>query len=312
MISVIIPVYNRAQLVARTLQSVLAQTLRPVEVVLVDNNSTDGTLDVLQAFKQQNSNDNFKVVVAQEKRQGAARARNLGADLSNGEWLLFFDSDDTMEPGMLKNYLATAQQGNTDMVLGRADRVNLDGSKSEKPYYKTDLIANNILHASACPLQCCLMSRTLFEQAGRWDAGLPTWNDWELSMRLLLCNPHVAFYDKTIDVHIFLQRESITGTDFSSKAGTWELATDAVERSLRNASNLPDRGRLLKLLDFKRTALAGLYIGEGRRDLARPLIDSVHGRIKHDPVARLIYPLLRRYVATGLRGASRIVKRLIK
>ena len=116
MVSVIIPVYNRAQLVVRTLQSVLAQSLSPIEVILVDNNSSDDTIDVLQAFKRQHCSSTFNVTVAQEKRQGAARARNLGATMASGEWLLFFDSDDTMEPYMLEKYLDVAQRENADMV----------------------------------------------------------------------------------------------------------------------------------------------------------------------------------------------------
>lgn len=312
MVSVIIPVYNRAQLVVRTLQSVLAQSLSPIEVILVDNNSSDGTIDVLQAFKRQHCSSTFNVTVAQEKRQGAARARNLGATMASGEWLLFFDSDDTMEPYMLEKYLDVAQRENTDMVLGRADCQNLDGSKHEKPYYKTDLIVNNIFHAAACPLQCCLMSRKLFEQAGRWNEDLPTWDDWDLSMRMLLCNPRVAFYDETIAVHIFLQQQSITGTDFSSKAGTWERAIDAVECALLNTKPLPDRERLLKYIDFRRVVLSGLYIGERRRDLAKPLFDQAYSRVRHDRVARWLYPLLRSYIAAGGRGASHIVKWLVK
>lgn len=299
-------------MVGRTLQSVLAQTLRPLELVLVDNNSTDGTLAVLQDLGRQHGSDDFRVIVGTEPEAGAARARNRGASLSSGEWLLFFDSDDTMEPDMLECYLATAQREGAELVAGRADRVDLDGSKHEKPFYKTDLLANNIFHASICPLQCCLLSRSLCERAGWWNVNLPTWNDWDFSMRLLLQRPVVAFYDDAIKVHIFLQRQSITGTDFSSKAGTWELSIDAVEQSLRQAADLPDRERLLKYVEYRRIVLSGLYLGEGRRDLSTPLFNTAYGRVRHDRVMRWLYPLLRSYIAAGGRGASHIVKWLVK
>lgn len=312
MVSIIIPVYNRADLVVRTLQSVLAQTLRPLEVVLVDNNSADDTLSVLQDFKTKHDAPDFRVTVATEPQPGAARARNLGAKLSHGEWLLFFDSDDTMEPDAVECFLKVAEDNNAEMVAGRADRLNLDGTKNEKPYYKHDLLVNNIFHASMCPLQCCLLSRSLCERAEWWNAGLLTWDDWEFSMRLLLQNPAVAFCDDAIKVHIFLQRQSITGTEFSSKAGTWEAAIDAVERAVRQAVDLPHRERLLKYIDFRRVALSGAYIGEGRRDLARPLFEKAYNNVRHDRTARWLYPLLRSYIAAGGRGASHIVKRLVK
>lgn len=312
MVSIIIPVYNRADLVRRTLQSVLSQTLRPLEVVLVDNNSSDGTLDVLQEFRSRHDCDGFSVKVAVEPIPGAARARNLGAGLSTGEWLLFFDSDDTMEPDMVECYLDAALKGGAELVAGRANVVDLNGRKHEKPFYKTDVLANDIFHASICPLQCCLLSRQLCERAGWWNADLLTWDDWEFSMRMLLLKPAVAFYDEAIKVHIFLQRQSITGTDFSSKAGTWEAAIDAVELAVRGTADLPHRERLLKYVDFKRVALSGTYVGEGRRDLAMPLFKKAYDNVRHDRVARWLYPLLRSYIAAGGRGASHIVKRLVK
>ena len=64
--SIIIPVYNRAEKVKATLASVLAQTYRPLQVVLVDNRSTDGSLQVLREFQQAHSSEDFQVVVAQE------------------------------------------------------------------------------------------------------------------------------------------------------------------------------------------------------------------------------------------------------
>lgn len=313
MVSIIIPVYNRAHLVGRTLQSVAAQSLRPLEVVLIDNGSTDGTLAVLQEFKREHECADLRVVVDVEPRRGATKARNRGARLSSGNWLLFFDSDDTMDPDMVECYLAAARrQGGTDLVAGRADRVDLDGSKHEKPYYKTDLLANSIFHASLCPLQCCLISRGLCERAGWWNEVLPTWNDWEFSIRLLLQQPSITFYDEAIKVHIFLQRESITGVDFASKAGSWELAIDAVEQELINAGGVPCRERLLKYVEYRRVVLSGLYLGEGRKDLAALLFGQVCNRLRRNVALRLLYSLLRYYIAAGGRGASHIVKALVR
>ena len=95
-ITIIVPVYNRAHLVGATLDSIAAQTLRPIHLVLVDNNSQDNTLKVLLDFKKRHQSDDFKVTVLQETRRGAAAARNCGLQEATTEWVVFFDSDDIM------------------------------------------------------------------------------------------------------------------------------------------------------------------------------------------------------------------------
>ena len=312
MVSIIIPVYNRALLVRRTLQSVLEQTFRPLEVVLVDNRSTDGTLEVLQDFKQAHGGDDgFSVIVGQEPNQGASWARNRGANMASGDYILFFDSDDVMEPYMIERYAEVAIKAGADMVGGRADVIDLNGGRHENPYYETDLLANNLFHACMVPSRC-LLRRRLCESVGWWNVYLNVWDDWEFSMRMLLNNPKVAFYGNEVCSHVFLQRRSITGTDFSSKAGEWERAIDAVEQAVRLAAGAAEKERLLKYVDFRRVTLSGLYIGEGRRDLAIPLYNRAYEHVRHDCVARWLYPLLRSYIASGGRGASRIVKMLVK
>ena len=129
---------------------------------------------------------------------------------------------------------------------------------------------------------------------------------------MLLQQPSIAFYDEAIKVHIFLQRESITGVDFASKAGSWELAIDAVEQDLINAGGVPCRERLLKYVEYRRVVLSGLYLGEGRKDLAAPLFGQVCNRLRRNVALRLLYSLLRYYIAAGGRGASHIVKALVR
>ena len=102
-ITIIVPVYNRAHLVGATLDSIAAQTLRPIHLVLVDNNSQDNTLKVLLDFKKRHQSDDFKVTVLQETRRGAAAARNCGLQEATTEWVMFFDSDDIMAPDLLES-----------------------------------------------------------------------------------------------------------------------------------------------------------------------------------------------------------------
>lgn len=90
LISIIIPVFNRAGIVGRTLDSIAAQTLRPLNIILVDNNSSDNTLEVLTQWGKDNSTDDFKITILQEKKPGAAAARNCGLKIVKTPYVMFF------------------------------------------------------------------------------------------------------------------------------------------------------------------------------------------------------------------------------
>ena len=107
-VTIIIPVYNRAAVVPATLESVVAQTHRPLQVVLVDNYSTDNTLQVLETFKKEHPGEGFNVEIVREDHHTAGAARNRGFEKATGEWVLFFDSDDLMKPGLVASYTSSA------------------------------------------------------------------------------------------------------------------------------------------------------------------------------------------------------------
>src|SRR5262245_55801056 len=95
--SVIIPTFNRAGLLAGTLESVFAQRFKELEIIVVDDGSTDGTMDYLQSLGK-------RVIVLQQPNQGAGAARNLGAGHAKGIYLAFLDSDDLWFPWTLDVY----------------------------------------------------------------------------------------------------------------------------------------------------------------------------------------------------------------
>lgn len=148
-VSIIIPVYNRANIVPRTLKTVLEQTYRPLQVILVDNFSTDDTMVVLNQFKIENYEPDFEVIIAQEKHQTASAARNRGMQFATGDYLMFFDSDDLMDRRLVQKYVDAFQsaQRRVDIVIARRNQVNDVGEKTAMPIYKKDIIANHVLHS---------------------------------------------------------------------------------------------------------------------------------------------------------------------
>jgi glycosyltransferase involved in cell wall biosynthesis len=117
LVSVIIPVYNRADLIERALESVKNQVYRPLELVVVDDGSTDDSVAVIHRWKDNNAADQLKVRVFQQAHRGAPSARNHGMNKARGEFLQFLDSDDTLEPEKIASQLAAIQDANADVAV---------------------------------------------------------------------------------------------------------------------------------------------------------------------------------------------------
>lgn len=310
LISIIIPVYNRAEMVKVTLESVKAQTYRPIHLVLVDNNSTDNTLQVLQNFKTENETPDFTIDVIKETTPGACAARNAGSRLVNSEWLMFFDSDDTMDDCLVAEYVRRIQEckGDVDVVV-----ANLDFNKNGRIFYvhfaRKDFLVNHIFHA-CMSTQRYIMRRSLFEQSGGWNNNVKCWNDWELGIRILLKNPRVAVLDSGIYVHVNVHDNSITGANYSQNHERREhaitTAIQAVEHSM-----LQNKSRIKRLLQARRFILAGLYKKEGQKELAKSFYNKALQEVKNDRLLCLIAPVIYNYVGYGGRGIDRIIKLLV-
>ena len=118
-ISVVIPAYNREKLILPTLRSVLGQIRQPSEVIVVDDASPDGTVEVVNAFARENPSLNLRCVV-QTCNQGVSAARNRGIREASGEWVAFLDSDDLWEPNHLELMVAKLREDDADIVFARA------------------------------------------------------------------------------------------------------------------------------------------------------------------------------------------------
>lgn len=118
-LSIIIPVYNVVQWLPETVNSVLAQTLRDFELILVDDGSTDGSGELCDAFALADS----RVRVIHQENAGVSAARNAGLDAATGEFIGWVDSDDLIEADMFERLLALAQMYGADIAQCDHDRA---------------------------------------------------------------------------------------------------------------------------------------------------------------------------------------------
>lgn len=111
-ISIVIPNYNTAQFLPRCLDSLIKQTLSNLEIICIDNNSTDNSLEILNQYAKKDN----RIKVLSETTPGAAVARNLGLDNATGKYIMFCDSDDWYELNMCEIMYKTIEQKRVDVV----------------------------------------------------------------------------------------------------------------------------------------------------------------------------------------------------
>ncbi|WP_435159749.1 glycosyltransferase family 2 protein [Haladaptatus sp. DFWS20] len=123
-VSVIVPTYNRAHSLPRTVESVLSQTLEDLELIIVDDASDDDTADVVASY-----DDDRIRFFEHEENQGASAARNTGIEHAEGDYMAFLDSDDVWLPTKLEKQVLTLELRSDDWVAAycKAETVHLDG-----------------------------------------------------------------------------------------------------------------------------------------------------------------------------------------
>lgn len=305
-VTIAIPVYNRAAIVGRTLESVAAQTARPLEVILVDNNSTDGTLEELQAWAARHNAPDFCVKVVVEPIPGAAAARNKALALTTTPWLMYFDSDDLMAPDHVARAMARAYDDELDIVGWDVEERRGTAVRTLPFHADTDMWSS-LFGGSYSTLR--YMARTdLFRRAGGWDADVRLWDDIELASRMLALRPAIAKVVGKPTVTVLPLPDSIS----VNRGGDY---LDRMEAPLTKiAATLPPDKRIWV------DCFATVHIGNTRREAAGnsalaarcdALVADIAARQK-TPGQRSLIRLLYRFRRAGLRGHAHLLKPIIR
>lgn len=300
-LTVVIPVYNRAERVKTTLQSVKAQTLRPLRVVLVDNNSTDNTLAVLNQWKATVADSSFEVRVVEEQQPGAAAARNRGLQEVTTPLTMFFDSDDIMAPSHCQRAVDAFDKYREADIVGW-DCALLFSSKTRKRVRFADKdVAWKTLFFGALATQRYVAKTELFHRCGGWNPQCRGWNDAEIGLRLLSLSPTIVKLSGSPTVDIIHTEDSITGQRFADKPQTWETALELMEAAAKG------NRRLCRAINFRRALLAGDYRREGATADSCRLLNVA---LDKESVLfyRLLYRLAVAYRGIGLPGISRLLR----
>jgi glycosyltransferase involved in cell wall biosynthesis len=119
-ISIIVPSFNEEKRISRCLDSILAQTCKNIEIICVDDNSTDSTFEIIKEYSLKNSN----IKAYKNPSKGVSSARNFGIEKSTGKYLGFVDSDDFIQPQMYEYLLRAITENQLDMVVCRYEKTS--------------------------------------------------------------------------------------------------------------------------------------------------------------------------------------------
>lgn len=200
LISVCIPAYNAAEYIEDCLNSLINQTYKNIEIIVVNDGSTDNTLQKIQSF----SDERIKII--NQENKGQCSATNAAFDVSNGTYIKFFDADDILSKDFIKNQV-NCLNGKTNAIAsaswGRFMNKDLNTFVLNKEPIWRDMEPIEWLIGSlngASMMQCgiWLIPRAIIEKAGLWNEKLSLINDFEFFTRVLLVSDEVLFTEHAI------------------------------------------------------------------------------------------------------------------
>ena len=187
-ISVVIPSYNRKEFLKRSIDSAINQTKKPLEVIVVDDGSTDGTETMIKS-------DYDFVKFIKQKNKGVSAARNIGIKVSIGEWICFLDSDDEWKKNKLEKQI-NAMKSNPSYKFFHSNEIwiknglRINQKKKHKKYGGD--IFDKCLDMCRISPSSVMIDKTVFDEVGNFNENLVVCEDYELWLRI--CDKYRVFF----------------------------------------------------------------------------------------------------------------------
>jgi glycosyltransferase involved in cell wall biosynthesis len=205
LVSVVIPAYNSAAFLPRTLNSVLEQTYHNFEVLVVDDGSTDDTQGVVQSYAKDS-----RICYIYQKNGGAPSAKNAGAQMAKGEFVLFLDADDLLSRDAIeKMYKAFSQ---SQAAWGNIGVLKLDGEKKILRHATTpegDMVM--AILDDDFVTRCPFYPRSEFLGIGMFDTNFPIREDWDINIRMIRAGKPYVVIDEPLYLYSRIEGSLTTG-----------------------------------------------------------------------------------------------------
>ena len=196
-VSVIIPTFNRAAWVVSAVESVLNQTFRDVELIIVDDGSTDETPEALERFGS-------KITIVAQPNRGVSAARNAGIGFASGKYICFLDSDDIWKPRKLEIQLAVMNR-NPEYKISYTDEIWIRNGRWANPKKRhrkySGWIFPHLLPLCLISPSSVMIERSVLDDVGLFDESLPAGEDYDLWLRIGSRYPILFISEKLIVKH---------------------------------------------------------------------------------------------------------------
>ena len=239
-ISLVIPIYNVEKYISKCLDSVINQTYKNIEVICINDGSTDNSLQILEQYAQKDK----RIKVINQKNQGVSVARNIGIKESSGDYILFVDADDWIELSTCEILTKTLEQNNIDIIYFNNYYVcekKIQNINRLKQYKKEKQFINKLFWAALYNKNFLEKNNILF------PIGLPTSEDFFFSCLVYIAQPRIYFID---DYLYFYRNTSNSATKkWNSRLHTDITAFDTF-KSLKIYKNLSYNEQLFIIDDW--------------------------------------------------------------
>lgn len=261
LVSIIIPLFNSREFIVETLESVLNQTFKNIEILVIDDASTDGSFEIAKTYESN------KIKVVKNDGKGACAARNHGFSFSSGDYIQFLDADDILSPEKIQRQVEALNELQDAMAVCNTfhfkDKPE-NGICTDKPYLfsteKPEELLLNLWGGRDLPLNMIQTSawmtpRKLIEEGGLWNESLAKDQDGEFFARIGLKSSKIIF---TPDIKNYY-RKHINSNNIASKSKREHLesnllATDLKKDYLFSKTTAPEAKKAVSTL-YKQVAI---------------------------------------------------------
>lgn len=261
MISVIVPVYKAEKFLDRCVSSILNQTYKNLELILVDDGSPDKSPEMCDGFAKKDS----RVKVIHKKNGGVSTARNAGLEVAAGDYIAFVDSDDWIEPDMYQKMMAAAESYDCDVVM--CDCVKdfpdhsevythdirsgfYDAAQLKKEYYPHLLIMENVEYPATISNWTLLWRSTLNTSNQRYQAGVRYSEDLLFGAKLLRNASSFCYLKGEAYYHYVMNPSSATHTFVPDKWRDYSLLHSCIKAEFGSVQDYDFSGQIDRCLLF--------------------------------------------------------------
>lgn len=220
LVSIIIPTFNRANLIGETLDSVIAQTYENWECFVIDDGSTDETVKIVNLYVKKENR--IKLLIRPSNRKkGASTCRNIGLENAKGEYIQFLDSDDIISNNKLSAQVKLLQNENSNCIAtckwGRFKRdINKDielyeNFDSYKSFDDIELFLNSLISSKGYfPIHSYLINHSLIKKIGKWNEILTLNDDGEFMMRVIADTDKICYSENGLAYYRWTNEDNLS------------------------------------------------------------------------------------------------------